>query len=362
MRDAAAQAEAVLARDEPVRSAGARSALRGNADRLRHGVLVGGLDLGLGLGQVEPALGQVFPAVVNQVTADRAEEPVACILVIVAGDVIDLAGVKGWCPLAGAPHGVVFLPTVAAEVNGVEAGAFFLAAGSEALGVERDVSLARSLERGEHLARAANELVQLEREGCPALRGAHVVRCHQKAAQAISGDLKLTTCVPSESQRGITERDGLGTPRGLFCREIDAKVELDPDGQRVLFERIEACPAVTGLEDGLGERRLYRGDVSRGVGHPFQRLTDDIQCGDTGAKKQTGNVCDGFVTVVFMLRRRHGRGGTDAHQLLGLHPFSDTAHEHGHIRTLPAAIGMQLVQDQKLQSVTVVDHSAINVF
>ena len=110
------------------------------------------------------------------------------------------------------------------------------------------------------------------------------------------------------------------------------------------------------------EQGLDGGNVTGWVSDSLKGLPDDIECCERCSKEQTGDVGDGLIAIGFALRGGHRGRCADAHQLLSLHAFSDTAHEHGDIRTLPAAVRVEFVQHQELQPATVVDHAAVDVF
>ena len=139
---------------------------------------------------------------------------------------------------------MVLLPAVSAEVDGVEPRALGLTARCEALGVQRDVALVHSLERGQHLARAANELMQLESERRAALGRTQIVCGDQEAAQALSGGVDVATRVVGQTLGCGVEGDGFGAARRQVSREIDAQIELDPDRQGVILEGVEAGPGM----------------------------------------------------------------------------------------------------------------------
>ena len=150
-------------------------------DVLGHIFAEGAFNLGLGLAEVQPRLGQVFDAApVALAQLGGAQKAIAGVFIVVAGDVVNLARCVFHLRLARAPHRVVLLPAVPAEMHWVELRALFLTARRKALGVQRDVAHALGLQRGQHLAGAADELVQLEGKGCASLGGFDIVCCHQK--------------------------------------------------------------------------------------------------------------------------------------------------------------------------------------
>ena len=48
-------------------------------------------------------------------------------------------------------------------------------------------------------------------------------------------------------------------------------------------------------------------------------------------------------------------------EVLGLQPFTDTAHQQRHVRALPAAVRVQLVQDEEAKARAVADDLAVEL-
>ena len=143
----AVQAEAELARNEPVLAAASPlKPLGADMDVLGHIFSESAFYLGLGFGQVKPSLRQFFDtAPVHLASLVWAEKAVTGVFIVIAGNIVNLAWGVFRLSLPRAPDGVVFLPAVAAKMHWVELGAFFLSAGGVALRIQRNVAHALSL-------------------------------------------------------------------------------------------------------------------------------------------------------------------------------------------------------------------------
>jgi hypothetical protein len=137
-------------------------------------------------------------------------------------------------------------------MNRVELRALVLAAGRVALSIQGDVAHALGLQRGQHLAGATDELVQLEGEGCATLGRLHVVRGHQEALQPGMRFFHRALRIGSQALGGIAQGDGPGPPGWLIQGQFNAQAQLDPHGQRVIAERGEVGPVVGFLSVSAG--------------------------------------------------------------------------------------------------------------
>ena len=129
-------------------------------------------------------------------------------------------------------------------MNRVELRALVLTAGRKALGVQSEVAHALGLQRGQHLAGATDELVQLEGEGCATLRRLHVVRGHQEALQPGMRFFHRALRIVSQALGGIAQGHRPGPPGWLIEGQFYAKAQLHPHGQGVVAERGEVRPVV----------------------------------------------------------------------------------------------------------------------
>ena len=360
---AATQAEAELAGYEPVFAAAVPlKALGADMDVLGHIFAEGAFDLRLGLAKVQPGLGQVFDAVpVALAKLGGAQKAIAGVFVVVAGDVVNLSRGVFDLPLARAPHRVVFLTAVPAKMHRVQLRALVLAAGGKALGVQRDVAHAFGFQRGQHLARAADELVQLECKGCASLGGFDIVRGHQKTLQPGAGLLQRALGINSEPAGSVVQGNGFGTARRLIRGQFDAQDQLHPHRQRVVAEGGKVWPVVTALLQCLFQHRHDGVNVFARVGDPLQGFANHVLLGDLRAKQQAGNTGDGLISVCQRARGRHGGGRANAHQLVGLQTLAQTAHQQGYVGALASPVGVQLIQHQEFQTLAMLDHPPIHV-
>ena len=160
MHRAATQAKAEFAGDKPEGFSGTFVPLGINGHMVRDRLFVSGFDLGLIATQIQPSLRQVFKLPgVWLLWVDWAQKTVAGILTVVGTDVVDFSRQVDGGMLPRLPNWQVLLPTVSAKVGGVEVHALGLTPWGKALRIQGDVALARRLQRGEHLAGAADELV-----------------------------------------------------------------------------------------------------------------------------------------------------------------------------------------------------------
>ena len=198
------QAEPEFARDIPIRLSTALPTLRADLHVFGDMVFERTFDFGLCLRQVQPRLGQVLNApLIGLSHIRRTQEAVSGVVVVVSGNVVNLARGVLLRGLACAPHRVVLLPAITAKVNRVQLRALLLPARCKALGIQRDVTLTSWLQRGKHFARATDELVQLEREGRAALRSLDIVGSYQEALQARHGFFRGALRISGQQIRSI---------------------------------------------------------------------------------------------------------------------------------------------------------------
>ena len=118
---------------------------------------------------------------------------------------------------------------------------------------------------------------------------------------------------------------------------------------------------VAALLQCLLEHRRDGVNVFARVGDPLQGFANHVLLGDLRAKEQAGNTGDGLISVGQRARGRHGGGRANAHQLVGLQTLAQAAHQQGYVGALATTVGVQFVQDQKLQTLAMLDHSPIHV-
>jgi hypothetical protein len=98
------------------------------------------------------------------------------------------------------------------------------------------------------------------------------------------------------------------------------------------------------------------------VGDPLQRFANHIVLCDGGPEQQAGDAGHRLVAVGLRTRGGHGGRGANAHQLICLEPFAQSAHQQRHIGTLTATVRVQLIQHQKFKPLAVLHHLAVNLF
>ena len=90
------------------------------------------------------------------------------------------------------------------------------------------------------------------------------------------------------------------------------------------------------------------------VGAALQRLSDDVFAGDLGAKEFAGDLRHGGIAFFGRAFGGHRGRGADAKQL-GVKPLPHPPHQQRYVRTLAPPVGMQLIEDQELQSLGIAD-------
>jgi hypothetical protein len=83
-----------------------------------------------------------------------------------------------------------------------------------------------------------------------------------------------------------------------------------------------------------------------------ERFLDDVLRAERMPEKARGEIGHHSAALLGARLRmgHHGRAGADVDQSRPRAAFLEPAHEHGHVRALPAAVGMQLVKDKKTQT------------
>lgn len=156
------------------------------------------------------------------------------------------------------------------------------------------------------------------------------------------------TCLASQLLRGIGKR-----ARCLRTHEVtigrihpDPEVRLDPCGQRVL-DKLVVRHFTENPSNTASDRRVIVLVASR---HPGQRLDDDtFVLEDRYAEDPARDSCNFTLATLGHLGRHRGRS-SDALQTLRSGCITQSADQHRNVRTLPTAIGVQLVQHEELQA------------
>ena len=107
------------------------------------------------------------------------------------------------------------MAAVPAEMNRVQLDVFFLSARCEALSIQGDVPYIAWLQRGQHHAGAADELVKLEGKGWAPLWGADVVGGQQKARQGALGLVRAAAGIAGKSLACFFQGYGRARRMGL---------------------------------------------------------------------------------------------------------------------------------------------------
>jgi len=113
--------------------------------------------------------------------------------------------------------------------------------------------------------------------------------------------------------------------------------------------------------DRLGECRANLGRIQLRIRNTLEILRDDVVLGD-GLREELGRYLRNYTSLVLARPfTGHGRRRSDALKPLGREPLAHAADQQGHVRALPSAIGVQLVENQEPQALTVADHLLIDV-
>ncbi len=247
--------------------------------------------------------------------------------------------------LLGAPDGQVLLTALAAERQREQrlagaAGLLQLVGAGEGSG-ERifqrrvdGVALGEELVQPEGEQRAFRHRVLRLRTGLQggADRLAHTLLGHTRGVGQLPGrrlqGARGTPAVP---------------PRALLA--LQTEPGLHPAGQRVLRQRVVRA-------GGRRNPQPLGGHVRRGLlGRPDEGLADDPLRQDRRTEQPAGDPGHLAPLVLPGPLGRHGRRGADALQgRRGPAGLADPADQERHVRALPAAVGVQLVEDQELQS------------
>ncbi len=196
------------------------------------------------------------------------------------------------------------------------------------------------------------ELVEAEREDRPLARRVGDRRpLAQDVAQCRGAGRLVEAGQLGQRLGGLGQRGGRSADQSLPAvrRGLVGQAErrLDPAGQRVADERVERALllAVVGAHR-VGQRRTVGVDV-RGGAH--QRLPHHVLGPDLGAEEAGRDAGHHASTVLERALARHRGAGADELEVVGLALVAQAADQHRHVRALPAAVGVQLVQRQEPQ-------------
>ena len=282
--------------------------------------------------------------------------------------VVDVAREEDRLPLLlHQPNRVILVTALATEVHGVQS--LVRVVGEELLTVHRHLACARKLDGRIGVAGARDELVKLEREEAPLAR----IRVRGSVPLGNARHQKEVSQHPAAGSGGPTgfvrefghrfgHRSGPGPDPALVdIGERDAEARLHPHCQRVFPERrVGDVRPYSGI-DGFADARLYRVCGGGRIGDALERLGDDVALGNLGPEKLRSHARDHAVLVFEGFLARHRCRGADAQELPGLEPLTDPAHEQRHVRTLTAAVRVQLVQDQEAQALAVANDLAVEL-
>src|SRR5690554_1586093 len=178
MGAAAGQTKTKFSRDEPKVSAAPSIALWVNLVLDGGGVFVAWLELWFSFAEINPVFGQFFQeAFVSEVFRFWTKKAEALFSFFSVTGFADVSRAETDTVLFRTPDRMIFLAAVAAEVGAVQQGLFVLPAWGKFLCVKGNNALVGRLQRGQHLARPADELVQLEGKGRTTLWVVHFVGC-----------------------------------------------------------------------------------------------------------------------------------------------------------------------------------------
>jgi hypothetical protein len=133
---------------------------------------------------------------------------------------------------------------------------------------------------------------------------------------------------------------------------VDAERGFDPDGKRVRDEGAVVGRGPAGRVGHAGGQFGPEGDVVSAAfwGDPPERLADDVLGQHAGAEQLPGH--GGHLPLLFAGVVGTGQRGGRAYTLDpgGVEGVSHPPDQHGHVGPLPAAVGVQLVEDQELKA------------
>ena len=92
--------------------------------------------------------------------------------------------------------------------------------------------------------------------------------------------------------------------------------------------------------------------------HPLQGLGDDVIGGNLGAKQLAGHPRHSRIAFGGAALGSHRRRGADTDQI-GIEPLPHPSYQQRHISTLAAAVGVQFIENQELQTLGITDHLLI---
>lgn len=284
-----------------------------------------------------------------------------CLVARFGAGVVDFTRKElGRLPLV-APHRVVFLAAVAAEVRRVKQDTLVLPARRKPLGVQRDQALADRFERAEDLAGAADELMQLEGEQGPPVGSLHVLRCLEESHEPIAGGINPSPRVCRQPLGGRTQGDRAGTLRAPSLGHVEAQVQFHPYRQGVGGEILGCPPRVMALRQPLGKARPDGGQAQGWIRDALERFPDHVFPGDGLAEQRAGHARHDRLPVVGAARAGHRRRRADADHVACLEPLPKPADQERHVRPLPAPVRVKLVENKEREPLAMRDHPPIHL-
>lgn len=268
-------------------------------------------------------------------------------------------------PVGRQPDAVILLPALPAE-HQREQHLGLVAAGDELLPLDRQVPLGLGLQGGVHAVAAADELVEAEGERRAAgrrvrLAGVAGLEAVPDRPLADVGRHPGERCEPVRGPARTADRRRPCPDEAAVVR-ADGHPEggLDPDGQRIGHEPGVVLGGVAVVPQAARERGNEGGigQVPR-RGHPPERLADHVLGPDLGAEQLPGD--GGHLPPLLGQCPGRAEGGRRAHALepRGRGRVPHPADQHGHVRPLPPAVGVQFVEHQELEPPGRLDQLAV---
>lgn len=147
---------------------------------------------------------------------------------------------------------------------------------------------------------------------------------------------------------GVARTHGPFSNSGTMPRVVSAQI-----ASGLVFRA--ASVASSGMPAAIAAASLGR------IRSPFQRLYHDVGCVDFRREQFGGHVNDDLAGPLPALTGHRG-GGTYAKDFLSRREsLSQTPHQHCDVCTLPAPVGVKLIEDKEIQALAVADDTLVEL-